>query len=151
MYHKIRCHVWHVHPSMLRVLCKYVWIDVCLQSVHGSSERTVQCRMHVLAGTRRMSAVCDVHARYAEKRYRSTHGLRDEWGVTAAAQVDRASARAEKQARLFAQRTRLAMHFVVSLIAHAGGFSCNQCRCAINQYQLGDAVHSIVLCSVMLY
>ena len=28
----------------------------------------VQCRMHVLAGTRRMSAVCDVQARYAEKR-----------------------------------------------------------------------------------
>ena len=29
--------------SMLRVLGKHVWIDVCLQSVYRSSERTVQC------------------------------------------------------------------------------------------------------------
>ena len=29
--------------SMRRVLCKHVWMDVCLQSVYEASERTMQC------------------------------------------------------------------------------------------------------------
>ena len=99
---------------MLRVLCKHVWIDVCLQSVHESSERTVKCRMHVLAGTRRMSVVCDVHAWYAEKRQIGL--LTDEWGVTAAAQVDRASVRAGGGSAV--KQCRLAVSYDNSLLRY---------------------------------
>ena len=75
-------------------------MDVCLHSVYEASERTMQC-----------SALCMCLPKLAEcpqcvimvmqdmqkKASRSTHSVRDEWGVTAAAQVDRASARAEGQ------------------------------------------------------
>ena len=59
----------------------------------------MQRSVHVLVESRRMPAVCNGHARYAEKgKYsKSTHSVRDEWGVTAAAQADRARARAEGQ------------------------------------------------------
>ena len=92
-YKKMRCHVWHVHRCGVWCASMCGWTSACSQYMR---HQNVQC-----------SAVCICLLKLAEclqrvmvmqdmqkKASRSTHGFRDEWGVTAAAQVDRASARA---------------------------------------------------------
>ena len=74
-------------------------MDVCLQSVYEASERTMQCSVvcMCLLNLAECPQCVMVMQDMQKKASKSTHSVRDEWGVTAAAQVDRVRARAEGQ------------------------------------------------------
>ena len=62
--------MWHVHQCGVCCVGMRGWTSACSQYIYEASERTInamQRSVHVLAEFRRMPAVCNGHAKYAEK------------------------------------------------------------------------------------